>query len=183
MASESKFVSEALKIAQGVLKQPLSIERGAALLYQITVDNQLRLTVDPTKPSRGTSAFQTDLCVFEKKAEDVKIPRMVMEFKTGITTHDILTYSTKAKKHKEVYPYLRYGVIASEISNIPGRVFTHNESLDFFAAVSNMPLGKLKSFFAKLIRSEVKTSRLLEAITFGSRTTRLFRTEIKLYRT
>lgn len=43
------------------------------------------------KPRRGASAFQTDLCVFEDKSEEVTIPRVVIEFKTHISTHDVLT--------------------------------------------------------------------------------------------
>jgi hypothetical protein len=161
-----------------MLKPPLSIERGAALLYQITIDNQLNITVNPKQPMRGFSAFQTDLCIFERKSDEIIIPRVVFEFKTRITTHDVITYSAKARKHKQIYPYLRYGIIASDISIVPSRLFTHNESLDFCAAVSNIKSNKLKLFISKLIESEINTSWLLEAIAFGSVNTRLFRTEI-----
>ena len=85
---------------------PLLVKRGAALLYQVTVDNQLSHTVNVKHPVRGNSAFQTDLCVFEQKSEDVSIHRVVMEFKTRISTHDVLTYSAKATKHTQVYPYI-----------------------------------------------------------------------------
>jgi hypothetical protein len=84
------------------------------LFYQLTLDNELNLIppVDQLpKPRKGQPAFQTDLCVFEEKKEDLFIPRVVMEFKGSITTHDVLTYSAKARKHKQVYPYLRYGII------------------------------------------------------------------------
>ncbi|MFZ3358523.1 MAG: hypothetical protein WA177_07155, partial [Xanthobacteraceae bacterium] len=64
MAEESSFVQTALEAAKVVLRPPLSIQRGAALLYQVTVDNKLQLTVEPRRPVRGDSAFQTDLCVF-----------------------------------------------------------------------------------------------------------------------
>ena len=100
MAAESEFVEVAKKVAEAILPSPLLVRRGAALLYQVTVDNQLSQTVNVKRPVRGNSAFQTDLCVFEQKSEDVSIPRVVMEFKTGISTHDVLTYSTKATKHK-----------------------------------------------------------------------------------
>ena len=90
---------------------PLSIERGKALLYQVTVNNHLKVTVEPRKPKRGQSAFQTDLCVFEEVEvledhERIKVPRVVMEFKWGLSTHDVLIYSAKATRHKQVYPYL-----------------------------------------------------------------------------
>lgn len=180
MAKESPFVELAKQVAAKTLQPPLCVQRGAALLYQVTVDNQLSLTVDVKHPSRGHSAYQTDLCVFEKKSEDVSIPRVVMEFKTSISTHDVLTYSAKATKHKQVYPYLRYGIVASAETTVPGRLFTHNESLDFCASVAGLTDEKLATFFAELLIAEVESSRRLETIAFGSVKARLFRTEIIL---
>jgi hypothetical protein len=74
VAKESPFVDIAFEVANDLLKPPLSIRRGAPLLYQITVDNQLDVTINPKAPRRGTSAFQTDLCVFEAKSETVVLP-------------------------------------------------------------------------------------------------------------
>ena len=34
----------------------------------------------------------------------MEIPRVVMEFKPRITTHDVIIYSAKARKHKQIYP-------------------------------------------------------------------------------
>ena len=133
------------------------------------------------RPKRGHSAFQTDLCVFERKSAEVSIPRVVLEFKTKITTHDVLTYSAKASKHKQVYPYLRYGIVASEHAAVPGRLFTHNQSLDFCAAVGGLGGRRLREFFDFLLRAEVEASRRLEAIAFGSARTRLYRSEVMLY--
>ena len=179
MVEESKFVGEVQTAAEGVLLPPLSIRRGAALLYQVTVDNNLSLTVDPKHPVRGDSAFQTDLCVFEAKSREIVIPRVVLEFKARITTHDVLTYSAKARKHKQVYPYLRYGVVVSEISVVPGRFFVHNESLDFIAALANIKAAGLSNFFSRLLTAEVEASRRLENIAFGNLRPYLFRTEIQ----
>ena len=181
MATESAFVEVAQKVAEKILPSPLFVQRGAALLYQVTVDNQLSLKVNVKHPSRGNSAFQTDLCIFEKKSEEVSIPRVVMEFKTRITTHDVLTYSAKATKHKQVYPYLRYGIVASSETAVPGRLFTHNESLDFCATVSGLEGKELSDFFASLLAAEVESSRRLEAIAYGSVRTRLFRSEVIIH--
>ncbi|MCL4511809.1 MAG: hypothetical protein M1470_12160 [Bacteroidetes bacterium] len=181
MPAESAFVEVAKEVAEKILPPPLFVQRGAALLYQVTVDNQLSLTVNVKRPARGNSAFQTDLCVFEKKSEDISIPRVVMEFKTRITTHDVLTYSAKATKHKQVYPYLRYGIVASSETAVPGRLFTHNESLDFCASVAGLEGKELSDFFASLLSAEVESSRRLEAIAFGSVRTRLFRSEVILH--
>ncbi|HEY7243820.1 MAG TPA: hypothetical protein VH678_08050 [Xanthobacteraceae bacterium] len=174
MAEESKFVETALTTARRVLQPPLSVRRGAALLYEVTVDNTLTLTVDPKRPVRGDSAFQTDLCVFEGKSDDVVIPRVVLEFKTRITTHDVLTCSAKSRKHKHVYPYLRYGLVVSDDVVV---LFVHNESLDFFIALGNAKPMELPELFSCLITAEVQASRTLERIAFGSFRPQLFRTE------
>lgn len=147
-------------------------------MYQVTVDNALELTVHPARPTRGTSAFETDLCVIEEKPSGVKIPRVVLEFKGKITTHDVLIYSAKARKHKQVYPYLRYGVVMSDETSVPGRVFTHNESLDFALALHNFKTNRLHATLASAIEAEVQASRTLENIQFGDKgAIYLFRTE------
>lgn len=174
MAAESEFVGVALEVANQLFPDSqYRVQRGAVLLYRITVDDQLAVRVDVRKPVRGNSAFETDLCVFEKRAirgdgngEAILIPRVVLEFKTSITTHDVLTYSAKAKRHKQIYPYLRYGIVSSSHKEVPGRFFTHNESLDFCASVAGLPPSELSAFFGKLLSSELNYSKQLENIAF-----------------
>ena len=178
MAAESPFVATALDVANAVLPPPLVVKRGAPLLYQVTVDNRLNVTSDPKNPRRAKSAYQTDLCVFERLADGVELPRVVLEFKTSFTTHDVIIYSTNARRHKQIYPYLRYGMVASSLRNVGGRLFNHNESLDFCAAVAGLGDDELRSFFADLIVAEVEASRRLESIFFGSAKTRLFRSAV-----
>jgi len=182
MVREDEFVGQAMEAAKEILKPPLLVERGANLLYQITINNRLEVdsTVNLKKPSRGQSAFQTDLCVFEKVSPDVKIPRVVIEFKHGITTHDVLTYSAKARKHKQVYPYLRYGIMVANERAIPGRVFTHNEALDFCVAAASYKETRLHELLGRILPEEVETSRRLESIFFGKAPVHIFRNEIVL---
>ncbi len=184
MTDESSFVAIAQSVAQEILHPPLRVARGAPLLYEITVNNCLEVMKQEQvrNPKRGASAFQTDLCIFEDKTPEISIPRVVIEFKTKITTHEVLTYSTKATKHKKIYPYLRYGVLASGERMVPGRVFTHNEGLDFFASVAGLGDAELKSFLTSLLALEVESSRCLEDIAFGKIKTRLFRTEVLVTR-
>lgn len=154
------------------------------MLYQVRVDNNLNI-IDPSSvrsPKRGSSAFQTDLCIFERRADDVWLPRVVFEFKTGITTHDVLTYSVKAQKRKSIYPYLRYGLVASDETNVPGRFFAHNTNLDFCLCTSGLDDEALGLEMLDLLSSELKTSRDLEKIAFGTFKVRLFRSEIVLDR-
>lgn len=180
MAEESLFVAQAQSVARGILKPPLRVERGAPLLYEITVNNNLEVMTElqVREPKRGKSAFQTDLCIFEDKSSEISIPRVVIEFKTKITTHDILTYSAKAIRHKKIYPYLRYGVIASTEKAVPGRVFTHNEGLDFFASIDGLGEIKFKRFLRSLLKAEIAASKCLEEVVFGKVKTRLFRSEV-----
>jgi hypothetical protein len=42
---ESEFVEIAMDAAKKILLEPLRIIRGEPLLYQVTVDNELKLTV------------------------------------------------------------------------------------------------------------------------------------------
>jgi len=71
------------------------------------IDENLNFVpVSPQAPKRGILAFQTDLLIAKNS-----IPLAVIETKYGgFSTHDVLVYSVKAQKHKETYPYLRYGL-------------------------------------------------------------------------
>lgn len=181
MPKEDAFVTKAFELAKKILPSPqYEVRRSAPLLYQINIDNKLEIQVDVKKLVRGKSSFETDLCVFEKKSAEVSIPRVVLEFKTKITTHDVLTYSAKALKHKRIYPYLRYGMVASQELSIPGRLFTHNEALDFFVAVKDMKEEIFTNFFTELLKAEIKTSQDLERIVYDKKQVRLFRTEVVL---
>lgn len=130
-------------------------------------------------PRRGDSAFQTDLCIFER-VEDVLLPRVVLELKTKVTTHDILTYSTKAEKHKTIYPYLRYGLIAASENHIPGRFFTHNEGIDFCVCTGGLSERMSAKVFAATITQELDCSRTLERVAFGGGRARVFRKHVVL---
>lgn len=177
---EDAFVATAMSAAKDILGGKLFIERSKSILYKVTVDNRLSLTVNPKEPKRGQSAFQTDLCVFEQVDKEINIPRVVIEFKKRITTHDVLTYSTKAGKHKQVYPYLRYGLLISEEAKIPSRVFSHNEFLDFVVCSGSVELPRLHQLFEKLLRKEVETSRTLEDIHFGNTNSYVFRKTVEV---
>lgn len=177
---EDPFVETALAAAQEVLAPPLTIQRGAALLYQVTVNNKLDIEVDPKKPMRGQSAFQTDLCVFENIDAKTKIPRVVLEFKPGLSTHDVLVYSAKARKHKQIYPYLRYGLVIGSEKRVPGKFFTHNEALDFCVAASSYRSNRLHEIIAGLLEAEVRSSRQLEKVAFGTAQVRVYRSDIVL---
>jgi hypothetical protein len=172
---EDALVEKVLREARRRFRPPLVVERGEVLLYQVRVNNRLEITVDPKNPRRGQSAFQTDISVFERLDKNTRIPRVVMEFKAEVSTHDLLTYNAKAALHKQIYPYLRYGMVAARETKVPGKAFVHGGSLDFFVAAGAFTKSGVHEAIAGLLKKEVATSRLLEAITFESRTAPLFR--------
>jgi hypothetical protein len=162
---------------RATLGRPYDVKRGAALLYQVTVNNRLKVTVDPKAPARGQSAFQTDLCVFHHRRGGVALPRVVLEFKASLTTHDVLTYSTKARRHKQIYPYLRYGLVCSRDRVVPRRFFTHNDGLDFCIALAAVPRAQAILCVGRLVRAELRASRKLEEFAFGAPAANVFRSD------
>jgi len=175
---ESPFVKIFEEVAKEI-QSDLIVERGANLFYQLQVNKKLELNVEDLKnPKRGQSAFQTDICLFEE-IDGVKLPRIAIEFKTNISTHDILTYSTKAGKHKGIYPFLRYGMLSSEIDSIPSRFFLHNEHLDFFIAGKNYKNESvLKNLISELIKKELAISHTLDDIYFEKKKFDFYRTDV-----
>jgi hypothetical protein len=167
---ESTFVDIFESIAKEVLGDKAVVMRKANLYYELFLNRKLELAKPKTKePKRGKSAFQTDICIFEL-VDNIEFPRVVIEFKERITTHDILTYSAKAGMHKRIYPCLRYGILVSEEESIPSRFFVHNENLDFFiAAKAYKAESQIRPFAKDLIEKELQISRILEQIHFEGR--------------
>lgn len=55
--------------------------------------------------------YEVDLLIKEKRG-NCSIPKLIIESKYGeITIHDTITYSNKAKAHKDLYSGLRYGLM------------------------------------------------------------------------
>jgi hypothetical protein len=81
-------------------------------------------------------AYQADIVVIDR---DGKVPLVAVELKcgqrSGYTTHDVLTYSAKAARHKELYPYLRYGMAVGSALPIGRKFFFNNRALDFVVGV------------------------------------------------
>lgn len=170
---DDPLLEQSRALAEGALQPPLSVRCGAPLLYAITVNNDLKVTVDPRKPVRGRSAFETDLCIFEDRSDEVKLPRVVIEFKSKITTHEILTYSAKARKHKQIYPYLRYGLVMAAMKAIRvGCSFTTRRWTLPVAAETLLPHGYPNALM-KIISREVVVSRRLEGIVFEAERRRI----------
>lgn len=139
--------------------------RGKAILYTLTVDEELNVVGNPKNPKRGHGAFQTDLVIFARKNK-LEVPFIIIEIKEGVSSHDIITYSNKASRHKLVYPYLRYGLITYGENKIPKKFFKHNEGIDFFLAIRDYinDKKKLKNVLYELVKNELKIFDELQKI-------------------
>jgi len=110
--------------------------------------------------------YQTDLLVYDKNDNGDWIPRVVLECKMGIHTHDALIYSTKASTHKHVHPYLRYGLlIGGYDTGLPARAIRHGAHFDFMMYwVSSDPTPNEEQELLHVIREEIEASRTLERL-------------------
>src|ERR1017187_3426859 len=146
------------------LNKFLHSERAMArscLLYKIVIDGSGK--IEPTqksdylRPKRRQIAFQADIVIRDKKSQ---VPLVVIELKYGtFSTHDVLTYSTKALRHKEIYPYLRYGFAVAGGKRINEKFFTHNVGFDFALAFAERPSGRTD--LRKLVERQIKIARSL----------------------
>ena len=118
------------------------------------------------------TSFETDLVVYEKNNKKI-IPRVIIESKIGtVTTHDAITYSHKAMYHKNVIPFVRYGIMLGdrETYPLPGRLFRHGTNFDFlFSFVDFIPSEKELEMFVSMLKREIIYSRQIEEILSNSR--------------
>ncbi len=166
---ESDFADIFFKAAQSALIGSNYIpKKKANILYELFFNNNLELQPKEfDHPTRGRSAFETDISIFENISNKTSglYPRVIIELKTTITTHDIITYSEKAQRHKMIYPGLRYGIVASNISKISTKFFIHNTHLDFVVAAKNfLDEGRLDALVDKLINEEITLSNKMEGL-------------------
>ena len=135
----------------------------SCLLYKIIIDGSGNMEPphgsDYLVPKRGKSGFQADIVIRDKKT---RVPLVVMEVKYGtFSTHDVITYSAKALRHKEIYPYLRYGFAIVGGKHINEKFFWHNVGFDFAIAFGERPTGRAE--VRDVVKRQVGTARALAA--------------------
>jgi len=140
------------------------------------------------KISRGKNAFQTDIGLIyrsqknEENKNKEEIYLVIIEVKGSaiITTNDILDYSSRAKKHKNIYPWLRYGMVWSSPKerDIPRRFYTNNESLDFAFNFNGNVVNNFQNFYENVLRKQIIMSLKLHKIHDGGTGTPYFSSNI-----
>lgn len=122
--------------------------------------------------SYDVTSFETDLIIYEKVNAKI-IPRVIVESKVGtVSTHDAITYSHKAMYHKNVIPFVRYGIMLGnrETYPLPGRLYRHGTNFDFlFSFIGYIPTEKEKKQFIEMLKREVEYSRKFEEMLSNSR--------------
>jgi len=118
-------------------------------------------------------AYETDILIFEQLSETKWKPRIIIETKIiSVTTHDAITYSQKAKTHKYVHPYLRYGILLGKRGNdpLPGRLFRHGVHFDFMLSWKDFVADHDEwNKLIEILKIEIEASRTLDEIIYNSR--------------
>ncbi|HHU62167.1 MAG TPA: hypothetical protein GXZ55_09470 [Natronincola sp.] len=117
--------------------------------------------------------YETDLVITETVDDGIWKPRVIVELKLdNATTHDAITYSQKAFTHKNVHPYLRYGILIgkSKSGSLAGRLFRHGAHFDFMASWDSFqPTESELEGLTEIINLEIEASRVLEESIYSSR--------------
>ena len=147
----------------------LEIKTGLRLAYGY----EISAYGEGDEPVTVRTSFETDFAVIEHESEGSWRPRVIVEAKIkSVSTHDAITYSSKANAHRSVHPYLRYGVMLGKRGNfpLPGRLYRHGAQFDFMISFRAFRPSEVEmQQFMNLLRSEVQASRTLEKILFESR--------------
>lgn len=168
--NEHEWVVSLVGLVKGMVR-PLSADGavtsscwGHKLAYAHEIEHYDR----SDHPTSRTAWYETDLLVYDEKADGSWTPRVVIECKLGsITTHDALTYSSKAATHKHVHPYLRYGILVGgwEGGALPARLVRHGAYFDFMAVFNGTALTSTeRDVLGDILRDEVAASRALQRI-------------------
>jgi len=147
------------------------------LLYKVIINEKFQFEPkSPKNPRRGNYAFQTDLLITKNTN---KLPLVVIETKYGgFSTHDILTYSTKAQKHKEVFSYIRYGLLVGGTDKITNKFFIHNIGFDFAFALNEIENNGSIEKLINIIKDQIINAEAILDIFINKNQTKMFNTQI-----
>jgi hypothetical protein len=140
-----------------------TVRTGRNLLYRIEATPDGRILPDSIKsPMRGQFAFQTDILI-----EKADTPLVAIELKSDrFTSHDVITYSWKAERHKEIYPWLRYGFVTYPGQMLGRRFMTHNRGFDFAIALADD--RAVRDELVELLRRQIASAEHMSELVLGN---------------
>lgn len=91
-----------------------------------------KILIAEKKQSKDYYQLDILICKDTEKLSEVE-PLVIIEVKNkGYTSHDIIVYSDKAKRHKILYPHIKYGfVVINSKQPLSYKYFSHAENFDF----------------------------------------------------
>ena len=162
-------VKKRLEQEELFLKNNICFSTGKRVPYSFEVLSYL----NDRPEGKNIIRYETDLLVYQKIDNEKWIPRIIIEGKiNSVTTHIAITYSQKASSHKNVHPYLRYGILLGNRKHypLPGRLYRHGAYFDFMLSWKAFkPTENEWKIFLNIISSEIEYSEKLEEILFKSR--------------
>jgi len=141
--------------------------------FRLPYSSEIKMYAGNNPSEFNQSSYETDILVYEQLESNNWKPRVIIETKiNSVTTHDSITYSQKAQTHKNVHPYLRYGILIGnrEHHPLPGRLFRHGQHFDFMQSWKGYKADE--SEWVELIGillNEIEASKILEEILYNSR--------------
>jgi hypothetical protein len=162
--AEAKFARSLEKLLNIPFGKKFNITVGSNLLYSLEIDasGQVRPNEKERRdPKRGQLyAFETDILIEKKRPS---IPLVVLELKYGVfSTHDVITYSSKATRHKQIYPYLRYGFVLGGSQSLSKKFLAHNQGIDFAASVTDVATDGQK--LIQLVRRQIRDADRMASV-------------------
>lgn len=141
--------------------------------FRLPYSSEILSYIDKKPSNQNLIEYETDILILERLTDAEWKPRIIIETKLKkVTTHDAITYSQKAQTHKNVHPYLRYGILIGNSGNKPlsGRLFRHGQHFDFMQSWKGFIADSDEWFkFMKTLRLEYKASKTLDEIIFNTR--------------
>lgn len=102
-------------------------------LSYVSFCNKIDKNGNGIKADKGQKSYATDILIYRELENEEAIPLVVIEGKIkGYTTHDVITYSEKAKTHKNIFPHLQYGFLVLEADHDKFRKYYYmHQQFDF----------------------------------------------------
>jgi len=103
--------------------------------------------------------YEVDLVILREpdhldKGRGEQLPIVVLELKQSASTHDVLTYASKATDHRRVYPWLRYGLVTYN-EWLAKRYLWHGRGFDFILCIQGLRTRERRRLLRRVISREI----------------------------
>lgn len=170
--NEREWVKTIIQDVENALK-PFNSNLRVTDSLRLPYASEILTYVDNEPEQHNFIGYETDILIFEQLDDKRWKPRIIVETKINrVTTHDAITYSQKAQTHKNVHPYLRYGILIGNRKDypLPGRLFRHGQHFDFMLSWKKFKRDKSEwDTLIEILKSEYEASLTLDEIIFNSR--------------